>query len=383
MIDFGLAPEAFDEGYLEKNVHLHRGAVRADLFDWSELDAVLHRIEPRAPALQLFRHGIVAEEDYTDEAIEFGQPRRRLDRARFHALLSDGATLVINRVENQSLIAKRLCAKVARFSGQATVSNGYLSRGGDGTFGKHWDTHDVFALQLIGRKRWHVFPPTFPLPLAMHASAGSGHRCPERPVLDCVLSAGDLLYVPRGWWHQAIPFDEPSFHLSVGTYGATVHDYLMWACARHLPGLEGARRSLRGAPDGAELAGVIDRLRDVVLDPAAIAAFRRELSARERVVSEPDTALFLGAGVEGLGPGATVVLNVPAATLDGDDVAVSGGRLRLSPVSRAVVALLCDAGSLPVGTLCARLPRVAAHAVRAAVLDLARYDIVTVEPEAS
>ena len=243
MIAFGLTPAEFQQRHLEQQPLLAKRALR-EPFPWSELDTALHQIEPTAPVFQLFNAGPVGEERYTDLIVELGAPRRRLNQRRFYAELRGGATLVINGFENHSARGLRLCAELGRFTGWRTVGNAYLSVGGRGTFGQHWDTHDVFAIQLIGRKRWLVYPPTFPLPLGMHRSDGSGHACPATPVLDCVLEARDLLYVPRGWWHQAIPFDEPSLHLSVGTYGPTVHDYLTWACGAHLPAALAARRSL-------------------------------------------------------------------------------------------------------------------------------------------
>lgn len=134
----------------------------------------LHRIEPTAPVFQLFNGGLIAEDRYTDVVMELGAPRRRLGKGRFYAELRAGATLVVNGFEHYSLAALRLCAEVRRFSGAPTAGNAYFSIGGRGTFGRHWDTHEVFALQLIGRKRWQVFAPSFPLPLGMHRSERRG-----------------------------------------------------------------------------------------------------------------------------------------------------------------------------------------------------------------
>ena len=146
---------------------LRRQALRGAPFAWAQLDAALSRVEPTAPFLQLFNAGPIAEERFTEIVSELGAPRRRLSKRRFYAELEAGATLVVNGFEHYSPAALRLCAAVRRFRGAATAGNAYLSIGGGGTFGRHWDTHDVFALQLIGRKRWQVFAATFPLPLGI------------------------------------------------------------------------------------------------------------------------------------------------------------------------------------------------------------------------
>jgi len=379
MIDFGLTPHDFRGRYLEKQPLLRTAAAHGEPFAWRELDGVLHQIEPSAPIFQLFNGGPVPEEQFTEVFAELGAARRRLNKRRFFEQLRNGATLVINRFENYSVSALRLCADVGQFCESPTVGNAYLSIGGRGTFGKHWDTHDVFAIQLLGRKRWQVFEPTFPLPLAMHRSDGSGHACPAEPALDCVLEQGDVLYVPRGWWHHAIPFDEPSLHFSVGTYAATVHDYVMWACGRHLPTILAARRAMAATVGRGELESVLRALGEIVVADASRAEFERGIAGAGRVRSAFDTELFLSAGAGALQGRAIVRLNAaPPADPERSELSINGARLRLHPTGRAIVAALA-AGSLRIEELCERLSHERPEAIRAAVLELAQHEILAIE----
>lgn len=379
MIDFGITPDEFRASWLEREPRLVKGALRGEPFAWSELDQVLHGIEPAPPFFQLFNDGQVPPERYTERVAERGSPRLTLDKRRFYGELGAGATLVINRFESHSTRATRLCAEVARFASARTIGNAYLSVGGRGTFGKHWDTHDVFAIQLLGRKRWQVFAPTFPLPLGVHTSRDSGHACPAAPALDCVLEAGDLLYVPRGFWHQAIPFAEPSLHFSIGAYAPTVQDYVLWACARHLPAVLGARRSLTEGVSARDLGEVLESLGDILLADGRRAEYERELAGAERVAPEFQTELFLAAGPDGLRDGAVLRLNAghhwDAAA---QEIVVNGAWLRLHALPRAIVAALAEA-ALPIEDLCARLPREQPAAIRSAVLELALHEIVAIE----
>jgi len=381
MIDFGITPAEFRASWFEKQPRLTTAALRgAPPFAWSELDQVLHTIEPAPPIFQLFNRGEVAPERYTERVVELGAPRLTLNKRRFYAELGAGATLVVNRFESHSLRAMKLCAEVGRFASAQTIGNAYLSVGGRGTFGTHWDTHDVFAIQLIGRKRWQVFAPTFPLPLSVHTSRESRQACPPTPALDCVLEPGDLLYVPRGWWHHAIPFDEPSLHFSVGTYAPTVYDYVLWACARHLPAVLGARRSLSESVSAEELDAVLQALTDVVLAPERRAEYEREIASAAHVAPEFHTELFLAAGAEGLVDGTTLRLN-PGHHWDPttSELVVNGAWLRLHPLTRSIVAALAEA-ALPIEELCARLPNEVPEAIRAAALELALHDIVSIDP---
>lgn len=283
MLEFGLTPADFRARHFEKNVYLRRAALTQRGVDWSQLDELLYRIEPGEPAMRLFHGGIVPEHLYIEDVVVFGRRRRQIHRARFCDALRSGATLILDRLEEQWLPARRLCAEVSLFAGLPAMSNAYVSFGGRGTFGKHWDTHDVFAVQLIGRKRWQVFAPTFPLPLPHQTSDRAAQDALGPPVLDCVLEAGDMLYVPRGWWHQTIPLDEGSFHVSVGAYAATLHDFFMWASAHHLSMLQPARAAfLSDADHASALDAMLRSLAEVLRDPRVWSEFEREMQQRSR-----------------------------------------------------------------------------------------------------
>lgn len=85
-------------------------------------------------------------------------------------------------------------------------SNAYLTPpNASQGFAPHYDDIEAFCLQLSGRKRWKVYPP-FPsekLPRTSSRDFTTEDLEEVEPVMDVVLSPGDLLYMPRGWIHQA------------------------------------------------------------------------------------------------------------------------------------------------------------------------------------
>jgi ribosomal protein L16 Arg81 hydroxylase len=252
-----------------------------------EIESVLRSVEPVSPVLQLFDRGRISEGEFTQWTMANGVPRRCLDE-RFTALVTRGATLVLNSLEAHSARARRLSEEVNRLTGFPTLSNAYVSFGGDGSFGAHWDTHDVVVLQLVGRKRWRVSPPTFPLPLPGQTSRRSGQAAPSQWALDVLLEAGDALYLPRGWWHEVTPIPEPSLHLSVGVYVPSVFDALNWVCQRVLPLELSARRGvIDEAATSSDLAAMVDALKAALGDAAIMASLRRELT-----VADPRTREF-------------------------------------------------------------------------------------------
>ncbi|MCW2665760.1 MAG: Cupin 4 family protein, partial [Frankiales bacterium] len=122
----------------------------------------------------------------------------------------------------------RFCRALAAELGHPTQCNAYVTPGGDAQgFDYHHDTHDVFVLQVSGRKRWVVHEPVLALPLPSQARSGSDLvREGAAPLLDIELEAGDCLYLPRGYVHAALTTDEHSVHLTVGVLSTTWYDVL-------------------------------------------------------------------------------------------------------------------------------------------------------------
>ena len=156
-----------------------------------------------------------------------------VDPAKLHAQYTDGATLVLNALHRTHPPVARFCRELAAELGHPTQCNAYVTPGGDAQgFDLHHDTHDVFVLQVSGRKRWVVHEPVLPLPRPSQARAGDD-LVPEgaEPLLDVELEAGDCLYLPRGYVHAAITTDEHSVHLTVGVLSVTWDDVLADAVA--------------------------------------------------------------------------------------------------------------------------------------------------------
>ena len=118
-----------------------------------------------------------------------------------------------------------LTTRLAAELGHPAQCNAYVTPPRSRGFSAHYDVHDVFVLQLAGRKHWTVHPPVHPDPLRNqpwndHATAVR-RRAAEEPALDLVLEAGDVLYLPRGWLHSAAAEDDVSAHLTVGVHVVT------------------------------------------------------------------------------------------------------------------------------------------------------------------
>jgi ribosomal protein L16 Arg81 hydroxylase len=81
----------------------------------------------------------------------------------------------------------------------------------------HYDTHDVFVLQIHGTKHWRIFDQALYLPLQnqVHDNQFRGRDDPTQ-TLD--LHPGDMIYLPRGWGHAAETQEDLSIHITLGVH---------------------------------------------------------------------------------------------------------------------------------------------------------------------
>jgi hypothetical protein len=134
-----------------------------------------------------------------------------------------GATIVLQALQLQHPPLAEFCRGLERELGHPVQANAYYTPASAQGFKVHHDTHDVLCLQVEGEKRWLVYPPVLELPLkSQKYSAELG--APGEPVMDVTMRAGDTLYLPRGWLHQAMTSDTSSLHLTIGINVATWRD---------------------------------------------------------------------------------------------------------------------------------------------------------------
>jgi hypothetical protein len=117
----------------------------------------------------------------------------------------------------------RFCRDLELLLTHPVQANAYLTPPSAQGLRVHHDTHDVFALQTYGRKRWVTYPAIVDDPLpGQHWDASTTDHGP--PELDTELLPGDCLYVPRGVLHAAATTGDASLHLTIGVRAVTWHD---------------------------------------------------------------------------------------------------------------------------------------------------------------
>lgn len=212
----------FERDYYEQRlIHIQRKAspYYDELLSVADLDNVLGTHSAKYPAISLVRgDSDVSRGDYANGADRI-QP---LEVAR---LFDDGATVIFRQLQERVPTLARLCVALGRRFSSRVQTNVYLTPADAQGFAPHWDTHDVFVLQVSGTKRWSIYDTKVRLPLR-------GQRF-ERGTLpgdvseEFELGPGSAVYLPRGLMHSARSTDQASLHITLGLTAFTWAEFLV------------------------------------------------------------------------------------------------------------------------------------------------------------
>jgi ribosomal protein L16 Arg81 hydroxylase len=233
-----------------------------DLFSSDAVDELVAERGLRTPFVRMAAEGaVLGSSGFTGSGGFGAEIADQIDSAKVLEQFAAGATLVLQGLH-------RTWAPIAGFTrqlvddlGHPAQVNAYVTPAASRGFDPHYDTHDVFVIQIAGAKRWRIHEPVFRHPLAGQPWSDRrdavAARAREEPAIDTVFEPGHVLYLPRGWIHSAVAQGGTSIHLTIGVRAATRSDVL--------------RRLLADAGDDAELRRPLPVGLDHS-DPAALAA---------------------------------------------------------------------------------------------------------------
>lgn len=286
-----LPVDEFVDDIWERKPHvIHRNDedYYSDLFSGADLDAVLEFGRPRPPDLRVVSEGEGRSPD------DYLQADGRLDLNELRKLYAEGNTIVINGLH-------RFCGPVAGFVqglqrclSYKVTPNAYLTPRRSRGLKPHYDTHDVFVVQVGGAKTWRIYdaPEAFPLLGTLQPGLSSSpDELPTPRLVD--LAAGDVMYIPRGWVHAAETADRSSLHLTFGIYPPQWYDFMTKALTALTLKHERLRRALPVGylEDGAALPTLRDGLRELA------ALLEREGSAADAFGMLEDDFIRVGRAV--------------------------------------------------------------------------------------
>ena len=203
----GMSPRLFMQRHWQKKPLLVRGAIgaaelaganlapatRGELFALAARDDVESRLLVTKPGTS------------GSEALRWSMRTGPIVRAAIPKLTQPGWTLLVQGADLHVPAARALLERF-RFVPDARLDDLMISYASDrGGVGPHYDSYDVFLLQVAGQRRWQVgrvtdatLVPDVPLKLLQNFEVEDEY----------VLDPGDMLYLPPDWAHDGVAIGE-------------------------------------------------------------------------------------------------------------------------------------------------------------------------------
>lgn len=196
----GLSPEKFMHRHWQKKPLLVRQALP----------------EVRPPASRTELAQLAASEDVESRLVSAFEGRWALRQgpvAKLPPFSKPGWTLLVQGLDLHVPAAHELLARF-RFVPEARLDDLMISYASDGGgVGPHFDSYDVFLIQVQGRRRWRIGAQKDAVlrddvPLKIIANF--------QPEQEFLLEPGDMLYLPPGWAHDGVAVGGDCMTCSVG-----------------------------------------------------------------------------------------------------------------------------------------------------------------------
>ena len=297
-----LAP--FDAGtfrsrhYGREPLHVRGGAAGSALLPWKRFNEVL-ALTPywNEESLKVyFKSRAALRENYCDVADLKPGASAPVNPAKLRALVDLGASVVANGVQRVCPEVAAVASMLEREFAARVVANVYCSFQGVQAFQTHFDLHDVFAVQVEGEKTWHVYEsradaPVNPVPPGEEWEKWLTETR-GKLLFEAAMKPGDVLYLPRGQYHDALTGDRASLHVTFGVSPATglaLFKLLENALSRE----RDFRAYLPDARDEAALRERLAKLGDRVRAVMASPAFAVDVLNHQRELARPPAGFAL------------------------------------------------------------------------------------------
>ncbi|MEM7043090.1 MAG: cupin domain-containing protein [Pseudomonadota bacterium] len=220
-----IGADAFMQDYEgKKPLHLKGAADKfANVMSWSLLNDLLGQAtiwSHQSLMLVLDKETLSAQQYCAPAPGRDGGQVMRPDPAKVRDHLKKGATLVANDIDHLSAGMTAFSSCMEQALGAKIQGNLYCSSKRRQGFAAHFDTHDVYAVHVEGTKTWHIYEGRAEHPIAhpMFKTLGRDHheKAKGKLLMDVHMEPGDLLYLPRGQYHDALADEGGAVHIAFG-----------------------------------------------------------------------------------------------------------------------------------------------------------------------
>ena len=230
-----ITPERFFAEFHDRQpLHIEGHPARfADVLDWAGINRLLdmtHIWTHTSLKLVLDSVTVPAEQYSAKATSRDGAQVLQPVAAKMQEWVARGASVVMNDVDSLTPGLAGVSAALEGAGLGKAQANVYISFQQHKAFHSHYDTHDVWAVQVEGEKTWNIWEgrADYPIPHPIFRGQKQDHhdRAKGKLLRQIVVKKGDLLYLPRGWYHDALAEAPNSVHIAYGVHAPLGMDVL-------------------------------------------------------------------------------------------------------------------------------------------------------------
>lgn len=206
------------EGRQPLHIPAADGSDKRALLTWDAFNGLLNQSNVwDSERLKLMRHDdAVPPEQYcrrkrTPEGLIW-----RPSPAKVEVFLSAGASILANDVMTLHSPITHAGVALGEALAAEVGASVFCSFKGGRAVATHYDVHEVFAVQTEGEKVWNLYEGRVINPVGYPPSMTQTdfNKDCGRLVSTITMKPGDVLYMPRGFYHDTVTPDQPSLHVS-------------------------------------------------------------------------------------------------------------------------------------------------------------------------
>lgn len=206
------------EGRQPLHIPAADGSDKRALLTWDAFNGLLNQSNVwDSERLKLMRHDdAVPPEQYcrrkrTPEGMIW-----RPSPAKVEVFLSAGASILANDVMTLHSPITHAGVALGEALAAEVGASVFCSFKGGRAVATHYDVHEVFAVQTEGEKVWNLYEGRVinPVGYPPGMTQTDFNKDCGRLVSTITMKPGDVLYMPRGFYHDTVTPDQPSLHVS-------------------------------------------------------------------------------------------------------------------------------------------------------------------------
>ena len=157
--------------------------------------------------------------NFSSLSLEHSTEVLRPDVDKVQNWISKGSSLVLTEIDKLTNRLNNIIRELQNLTNGKCQGNLYFSMQSRQAFGPHCDDHDVFAIHFEGEKVWNIYETVEKDPInhpMFKYSANEREKRAGKIIDQVTLKPGDLLYLPRGQYHDALASQNGAIHIAFG-----------------------------------------------------------------------------------------------------------------------------------------------------------------------